>query len=293
MSINIIIIGNTNNFDIADALIKDKRINIIAGIIDRHSQELQEKQKTYLQKNNIKEISFEEVNLYNPDLCLILTYFTLIPIHYFANTKILNIHGGILPKWRGANSNAWAVINGANEVGYTLHEATNELDGGDIYFQFKTQILKNEKYGEVIPRLRQGMIDNLSNILTKITNNAILPVSQKGQMHLYTPKLRKSDGIITNWNKTSEYFYNLYRVMGTPYGTGVFFKFKEQLYEIRNMHLVENCPPYIGIPGAIVYTKNNYMYIKTMDTVISITELYDQNNKRVDLQSVFKMGFRL
>ena len=289
---NIVIIGNTSNFDIANALLCEKRINIIAGIVDDFTQELAERQRDFLLNNSIAEISYEDVDALSPDICLIIACNKIIPTQYFKNTLLLNIHGGILPKWRGVSTNAWAVMNGECEVGYSLHEASDILDGGNIYFVYKTKIGDDEKYGEVIPRLRCGMIENLPDILLRILRKELKPESQEGKMHLYTPRLKACDGIINNWDKCSRYIYNLYRVMGAPFGTGVYFIFRNKTYEITKMSLVDLCPDYIGIPGAIVYIGKNFMYVKTADNVIKIDEVIC-NNIPVELNKEFKIGMRL
>jgi len=290
--LNIIIIGNTNNFDIALSLIKNKNLNILAGIVDSFTEAMEIKQRDFLKTYKIPEISFKDVRKYKPDVCLVLTYNRIINTEDFDNTLLLNIHGGILPKWRGASANAWAVINGEKEVGYSLHRVTDILDGGDICYVYKSKIKSNEKYGEVIPKLRKGMIKQLPKILREIISGKLTSISQENAEYLYTPRLRKSDGIIKDWNKPSSYLYNLYRVMGSPYGTGVFFEFKNNIYEINEMHLINSYPNYIGIPGAIVYLGENFLHIKTADNIIEVKSL--TNNKLpVDIKKIFKIGMRL
>lgn len=289
--INLIIIGNTNNHDIANSLLKNKNINILAGVVDTFSKDIEIAQRKYLQENNIKEISFKEIRRYHPEICLMLTYNKIVPVKYFENTLLLNIHGGILPKWRGASTNAWAIINGENEVGYSLHEANHILDGGDIYYIYKSKIKPNEKYGEIIPKLRKGMIENLPNVLLKIKQKKLKPISQENASFLYTPRLRKEDGMI-NWNKKSSYIYNLFRVMGTPYGTGIYFIYRGKNYEITSMSLVNTCPNYIGIPGAIVLVEKDCMYVKTLDNIIKINGI-SCNEKNINIQEYFKSGIRL
>ena len=288
----LIIIGNTNNFDIALSLIKNAKINILAGIVDTFTDTMADSQREFLKSHNIKEISFEDVENLKPDICLILTYNRIIPTKYFKNTILLNIHGGILPKWRGASTNAWAVINGEKEVGYSLHEATDELDGGDIYYICKSNIKPDEKYGKVIPILRRQMIDNLPSVLEKIASKRIKPVSQHNAKHIYTPRLRREDGIISNWSLNSQYIFNLYRVMSYPYGTGIFFRHKENLYEIREMSLVASCPDYIGTPGAIVHISENGMQVKTKNNVVEISKITIED-KEIDIRAHFKIGMRL
>lgn len=291
--IKLIIIGNTNNFDIANFLLLNKEISIVAGIIDYNIDSDGIKiQKQFLEENNIKEISFEEVKNINANLALILTYTKIIDTKYFNNIKLLNIHAGILPKWRGFNSNAWAIINGENEVGYTLHEATDEFDGGNIYYIFKEKINKNQKYGEIVAKIRKQLYNNLSDILIDIANNKINPISQKNYDFVCSAKMKKEDGFIKNWNVNSNYIYNLYRVMSYPYGTGIFFEFKKNKYEIIEMSL-SIMPNYIGIPGSIVNVKEKELWIKTLDNIIIVKRIKLGDIEIENFKQIFKIGQRL
>lgn len=291
--INIIIIGNTGNCDIANVLLKHKDINIVAGIVDYNIKDDGIKdQQNFLRTNNIKEINFSEVSNFNVNLAIILTYSKIIDIEYFKNTKLLNIHGAILPKWRGSSSNSWAIINGENEVGYTLHEANENFDDGNIYYIFKEKIDINEKYGDVVKRIRKQVYEKLPNVLIDIVNDKIIPQKQTNEPFVCTPKLKKEDGFIKNWNANSNYIYNIYRVMSYPYGTGVFFEFKNKKYEIIEMAL-SNMPDYIGIPGTIVNIINDELWIKTLDNIVIVKKILYNGVKINNFKTIFKIGQRL
>lgn len=290
--VNVIIIGNTNNFDFANSLINSKKINIVGGVVDKSSTEIAKKQELFLNENNIEKIELEDIPNKQIDICLILTYSKIIDTKYFKNTLCLNIHAGILPKWRGFNANAWAIMNNENKVGYTIHEATDEFDGGDIYYCIEEEIAINQKYGEIIPKLRKRTSSELPDILFKISKKEIVPQSQKNKKYFCCAKLRKEDGIIKNWNITSRYVYNLFRIMGTPYGTGIFFTYKHNTYEILNMNLVEKCDNYCCINGAIVNIFDNKMWVKTLDNIIEITKIH-KNGNPILISKEFKIGNRL
>lgn len=290
--IKLIIIGNTNNCDIAKALVQSQSIDIIGGIVEYSSEKTATVQKLFLKENNITEISFDDISRLKPDLCLILTYTKIIPTQFFKDVLCLNIHAGILPKWRGFNANAWAIINGETKVGYTLHEATDEFDGGDIYYRFIESVSSNEKYGEVVPRIRTQICSKLPDILADIIKGKIKPESQVNKKYLCCMKLRKNDGLIKNWNIPSQYIYNLYRIMGTPYGTGIFFKFKNNIYQIIEMNLVPESDDYYGIAGAIVNITENKMWVKTSDNIIEINRI-TKDGIPVSITDEFKIGNRL
>lgn len=288
--VNIIIIGNTSNADIAQSLLDCNELNIIGGVVDStNSNNVQ--QLDFLKKNNIPQIQLNNIPNMDVDICLIIHYTKIINVDFFRNTLCLNIHAGILPKWRGFNANAWAIVNNEHEVGYTLHKVTNILDGGDIYYKFIEKISLNQKYGDIIPILRTKVCDTLPNILLSIVKRKIIPITQQDQEFFYCSKFRKEDGIIRNWNIPSKHLYNLFRVLGAPYGTGIFFLFKDKMYEIINMRLISTCENYCCIPGAITYISNNTMMVKTRDGIIEISEV-TMNKKTISIQENFKIGNR-
>lgn len=128
----LVIIGNTSNGDIAKALLECEEIEIIGGVVDNYSKDTQSFQSAFLQEHKISQISFNEIITLKPDMCLSIAYFTLMDMAYFKGIVALNIHAGILPVWKGFNANAWAMINGAKQIGYSLHALTDKMDGGDI-----------------------------------------------------------------------------------------------------------------------------------------------------------------
>ena len=291
---NIIIVGNTPKCDIADAILSDKNINIVAGIVDYHEdQEFIDIQKSFLEKNNIKEITFEQVKEIDAKVGIVLTYSKIIPLEYFSSMKLLNIHAGILPKWRGFNSNAWAMVNGETRVGYTLHEATDEFDGGDIYHIFEEDVGPDEKYGDVVVRIREQVYKKLPKLLIDIANNEVKPKSQKGAQFCCSAKFMKEDGYITNWDRKTSYIYNIYRVMSHPYGTGIYFDFKKSRYEVLEMKLSKDTPDYIGAAGGIVNVKSDELWVKTQDNILIITKLLKDDVEINNFTKYFKIGQRL
>uniref|UniRef100_UPI0026DACC73 formyltransferase family protein n=1 Tax=uncultured Cloacibacillus sp. TaxID=889794 RepID=UPI0026DACC73 len=183
--INIVIIGNTSNYDIAQSLYDCNEFNIIGGIVDDSNSDNVQQQIIFLKKYNIPQLQLSDIPSINVDVCLIIYYTKIIDVKLFQNTLCLNIHAGILPKWRGFNANAWAIVNNENEVGYTLHKVTGDLDGGDIYYRFIEKISLDKKYGDIIPILRKRVCEALPNILISIVNCEIKPVTQQYQKFVY------------------------------------------------------------------------------------------------------------
>lgn len=289
----LIIFGNTENYIIANRLLSGRNFELVGGLIDPGADKIsQENQRIFLRKNNLVELSLNTIQTIKPDIGLSIYYSRIIPIDVLSEFFALNIHGGLLPKWRGFNANCWAVINGEKEVGYTLHQMTEYLDDGPIYHKFIVRIGDDEHYAETIPKIQKQITENINDILANIIDGKLQPVSQDDKPHIYTTRLRPETGTIVDWNITTDYLYNLYRILGAPYGTGISFSHKEKKFEITKMSKCRNIVDYIGICGVVVLVKGESIIVKTADNVISIDEIKDEENL-LSPSSVFRIGQKL
>ena len=110
-----------------------------------------------LQPKNLKAPEFvEELKSYQADLQVVVA-FRMLPVVVWDMPTIgtFNLHGSLLPKYRGAAPINWAVINGEKETGVTTFFLKHEIDTGDILFQEKIPIGENETAGEVHDRMMQ------------------------------------------------------------------------------------------------------------------------------------------
>ncbi|MDR0505310.1 MAG: hypothetical protein LBH32_00620 [Dysgonamonadaceae bacterium] len=289
----VVIFGNTKNCAIANALLQGRNFEIVGGVVDPIvDKSFQENQRDFLRRNNLKELNFNTIQSIRPDMGLSIYYSKIIPATVLSGFFVLNLHGGLLPKWRGLNAGCWAVINGEQEVGYTLHQMDEGLDTGPIFHKFTMRINENEHYAEVIQKIQKQVIDNINSILADIIDGKGHPVSQNGEPHIYTTRLKPELGNITDWNIKTDYLYNLYRVLGYPYGTGIFFSNKDKMYEITKMSKCKGIVDYIGVNGGIVLIKGNSVIVKTSDNVISIDEI-KYKDTIVNPESIFRIGQKL
>jgi methionyl-tRNA formyltransferase len=227
-----------------------------------------------------------------PDIGLSINYGRIIPSNILAEIFALNIHAGLLTKWRGFNADCWAVINGEKEVGYTLHQMNEYPDDGPIYHKFIVPIGNNEHYAEVIPKIQKQVSAKIGDILADIIDGKLWPVSQDGEPHIYTTRLKPEVGNIADWNIKTDYLYNLYRVLGKPYGIGISFLHEERVLEITKMSKCKNIVDYTGICGVVVLIKGNSVIVKTGDNVISIDEIKSEGNV-LSPASIFRVGQKL
>ena len=289
---NIVIFGHGKPVEMIIMSLFNKGINIINVEQDkiRNGQE-QESFEKFLINKNIKLNSFKTISEKKIDMIFVINFNKIIDINNFKIPNIINLHMGLLPKYRGNNANSWAIINGEKEVGYSLHNVSEELDQGDIYYRFSYEVKESETYFEAKTAINNDIKLNLASVLLKIYNNEISPESQLGEDFIYTAVLRPSDGILKDWNiVTDEIIRKLY-VFTKPLGTGLKFTCKEKTYTIEKVSRIKNFVKSIGVPGSVVYMKDNSLWVKTKDTAISLDRITFKGEE-VNVKKTFMIGQR-
>lgn len=135
-----------------------------------------------------------------------------------------NIHGSLLPTYRGRTPHVWSIINDEKMAGLTAHVITGELDAGDIIGQVEVPVEENDtgysllqKYYDLCP----GMVHQ---VLESIQKNTIKPTPQNHQSATYFSKREPADGLI-NWDWQKRRIYNWVRALTPPYpGAFTFLK---------------------------------------------------------------------
>ncbi len=126
-----------------------------------------------LQPPNLKSPAFiEELKSYNADLQVVVA-FRMLPELVWSMPKLgtFNLHGSLLPKYRGAAPINWAVINGETETGVTTFFIKHEIDTGDLLFQEAIPIGENETAGEVHDRMMLVGADLVLKTVNAIQND--------------------------------------------------------------------------------------------------------------------------
>lgn len=116
---------------------------------------------------------------------------------------VINVHGSILPKYRGASPAQSAIIHGETETGVTIMKTESGLDTGDIIEIAKTPIFENETAGDLLDRLSKIGADLLLEVIEKIENGTAVFTKQEHFNATITKKIDKTDSSI-NWAKSSK-----------------------------------------------------------------------------------------
>jgi len=146
------------------------------------------------------------------DILVVVAYGKMLPLEMLSIAPLgaVNIHGSLLPHYRGAAPIQWAVINGETETGLTSMYISEQMDAGDVLLYKKTAIEENETAGELHNRLSIMGAELLSDTLKTISRGEALPIPQDHSKATYAPPLTKEMSPI-DWAQTAPHVKNRIR----------------------------------------------------------------------------------
>lgn len=212
--------------------------------------------KVCAEKHNIKVYqpstlkdgeTLEIIKSYNPDVIVVAAYGKLLPKEILDYPKYgcINIHGSLLPKYRGAAPIQRAVLDGEAETGVTTMQMAEGLDTGDMLLVYKTPIFPNETSGELFDRLSFAGADLLLDTLEGLENGSIIPQKQNDELSSYAKMIDKSMCPI-DFNKTAQQVHNQVRGLHPwPVATACFNGKRLKIHKTKISDLQGN-------PGTVV-----------------------------------------
>ena len=185
-----------------------------------------------------------------PDAMVVVGYGQIIPqsVIDIAPLGIVNVHGSLLPRYRGAGPVQWALVNGETRTGVTTMRIDAGLDTGDMLLKAETAIGPEETAVELAGRLAELGAELLVKTLDGLERGAIVPVKQDGALATYAPLLKKEDGRI-DWALPAAAIHN--RIRGLQPWPGAHTSFRGQALHVWRARVTEMA----GRPGDIVSLK--------------------------------------
>ncbi len=160
----------------------------------------------------------ERISAISPDYIFSFYYRNMLPVSILKCAKIaaLNMHGSLLPKYRGRVPINWAVLHGETQTGATLHIMEEKPDAGDIVSQKTVQIGPDETAFEVFGNVAKAAQLTLSDVLPELILGNVPKRPNRLQEGSYFGGRKPEDGRI-DWNQPAEKVYNLVRAVAPPY----------------------------------------------------------------------------
>lgn len=301
-SLRIVFMG-TPEFAVAslDALVKAGCT--IAGVITapdkpggRGMQLQQSAVKKYALEHQLKVLQPEKLK--NPDFLAelqslqadlqIVVAFRMLPevVWNMPPMGSVNLHGSLLPQYRGAAPINWAVINGEKETGVTTFKLKHEIDTGDILLQERFSIGENDTAGEVHDRMKEIGAAVLVKTVKGLADESLKEMAQPLTEIKHAPKIH-TDTCRINWSRPVEEVFNLVRGL-SPY-PAAFTMMNEKMLKIYRAKK-EPCVP-SHTEGEYETDGKTFLKFACSNGYLLVTELQLEGKKKMTVEE-FLRGYR-
>lgn len=264
MKLGILSSGNLGKDTLEKVIIN---FNVVFVLTDSSSQDilsLCEENKIPCFKGNPRNgVGYDFIKKIEVDIIVSINYLFLIEKDIIQHSKQLtfNIHGSLLPKYRGRTPHVWSIINNENETGITAHVIDEGCDSGDIISQIKIPINKTETGAEILNKFKLEYYNLILDVFKKLHSGKLELIKQDEQLATYFGKRNPEDGRI-NWNWQKDRISNWVRAQAYPY-PGAFSYVNNQKLIIDK---VEDCSY-----GFQFDTKNGTILALTPNIVVKTT----------------------
>ena len=240
-----------------------------------------------LQPENLKNPEFIEALRQLKANLQVVVAFRMLPeeVWNMPQHGTFNLHGSLLPKYRGAAPINWAIINGETETGVTTFFIQHEIDTGDVLLQARLPIGENETAGEVHGRMMLLGADTVLKTVRLIESGNYKLEKQDSSLATKAPKIFH-DTCEINFAQPTQKIHDFIRGL-SPYPAAWTLLDGKELKILRTTkEITSHAHP----PGALVSDNKSFLKIATLDGFVQIHELQLQGRKRMPVLD-FLNGF--
>lgn len=237
-------------------------------------------------KNN--EEFIKEIKALDPDVICVVAYGKILPKEVLDIPKLgcINVHGSLLPKYRGAAPIQWAVLNGDKITGITTMYMDVGMDTGDMILKEKVEIGEDETTGELWSRLSKIGGELLVKTLQKIEDGTA-PREKQGDEYTLAPMLSKEMAKIDWENKAAEEIRNLVRGFNPIIGAYTFLNGKKvKFWKVgiaTTDDIMEDGMRRLRNGTVIRSDPKAGLFIKVKDGIIKVLEIQGENAKKMPI----------
>ena len=249
-----------------------------------------EKKLEIFQPEKVKknEEFIEQIKALNPDVICVVAYGKILPKEILDIPRLgcINVHGSLLPKYRGAAPIQWAVLNGDKTTGVTTMYMDVGMDTGDMILKQEVEIGENETTGELWDRLSKIGGELLVETLKQIENGTA-PREKQGDDFSVAPMLSKDMAKIDWKNKTAQEIKNLVRGLNPIMGAYTFLNgSKIKFWKVGIVNSIDfdvDKAQSLENGSVLVSDQKQGLFIKTKQGILSVLEIQGENAKRMSI----------
>ena len=237
-----------------------------------------------LQPNSVKGLAFAEgLKSFNADIFVVVA-FSILPKDVLAASKFgaINIHGSLLPKYRGAAPVQWAIANCEQKTGLTVFLLDEKMDHGPILEMKEIAIEQNDTTEILLKKMVKPGCEALDSALAKLQSGNFTAIEQNHEQASSAPKLKKEDALI-DWNMSALQIHK--RLCAFTPWPGAYTSLNGQKIFIRRTD-IWTLDKKIK-PGEI-YVNKSAVFVGTGNGVLSILEVQAEGKKRMPAADYFR-----
>ncbi len=249
-----------------------------------------------LQPEKLKNEDFiNELKQLKADLQIVVA-FRMLPevIWNMPPMGTVNLHGSLLPQYRGAAPINWAIINGEKETGVTTFKLKHNIDTGNILMQKKIEIEDAETAGELHDKMMEVGADLLLETIHKLEQNLLEEIPQTNEQNKFgepivlhhAPKIFTETCVI-DWQKSADEIYNLIRGLSPYPAAFTYVKQKKLKIFVAEKEIINQQ----NSPGEIISDHKSFLKFTCKDGYISVKELQLEGKKKMNVED-FLRGWR-
>lgn len=246
-----------------------------------------EKDLNIMQPEKVRknEEFINEIKKINPDVICVVAYGKILPkeILEIPRYGCVNVHGSLLPRYRGAAPIQWAVLNGDKETGITTMYMDEGMDTGDMILKEKVEIGEDETTGELWDRLSKVGGNLLVRTLNEIEKGNAPRIKQGDEFSL-APMIDKKMAKIDWEKKTAKEIKNLVRGLNPIMGAYTFLEGKKIKFwkvDVINIDKLDVKEEKLNNGTVLVSNPKDGLLIKAKDGVIKVIEIQGENAKKM------------
>ena len=218
----------------------------------------------------------DELRALKPDVIVVVAYGKILPdeVLNLPQYGCINVHGSLLPKYRGAAPIQWSVLNGDDEAGVTVMQMDSGIDTGDMLLKRAVQIGENETSGELYDRLCMIGADACSEVIAQLGKGTLRPEKQPTEGS-YAAKLTKEMAEI-DWTHSASEIHNRIRGL-SPWPTATTLLFGQRL-KVHASRKTDGTTS--AVPGEVLSQKPLTVACGG-GTVLELTEIQADGSRRM------------
>ena len=235
---------------------------------------------TYQPEKIRKEFDF--VKELHPDVIITLAYGQIVPQGLLDIPALgcINLHGSLLPKYRGAAPIQYALINNEKKTGMTLMKMVKEMDAGEMYATEEVEISSEDNSTSLFEKMGDAALKLILRVLPDYLNGKLKGIPQDESLVTFAPSIKPEEEKIDLFKSKEDIFGLIRGLSETP---GAYLYLDELKLKIYHSQIISN--DIIGEVGEIIKADKFGLYLQAKDGILALLDLQLEGKKRMDYKS--------